>query len=316
MKVVFKLTVVLSFLWTAVALAADSTPWAGRSPAQSRLILESSQSSGGSVQRAGVQIKLDRGWWTYWRAPGSSGLPPVFDWSGSENLADEPEIAWPMPSRIVAFGEELNLYKDEVVFPVEFRAANPKKPVKLRLKVMFGACRNMCVPAQAAHEITLPPATGSAKINRTNANLIAAYSGRKPSYDPRETGLEIKSVTTIADGRKAYLAIRMKGLATKSSSLVLVEGPDLTRVAEIKPRPTGDGVTKLLMIKLGPAADLVDLPGKRIRLTVIDGGRALEQTWVVGAEGSALVGFELLPGPRRPMDKPEPWASHPAPGSE
>jgi suppressor for copper-sensitivity B len=306
MRFATKLTVVLSFLWTAVAAAGDATPWVGRSPAQSRLILESSQFSGTAIQKAGVQIRLDRGWWTYWRAPGSSGMPPMFDWSGSENLADDPEIAWPVPARVIAFGEELNLYKDEVVFPIEFRAANPSKPVKLRLKVMFGACSTMCVPSTAAHAITLPPTSGPRKINRANAALIAAYSGRRPSFDPSESGLEIKGVGAFASGSRSYLSIRVKGLTGKSSTLVLVEGAGLTRVAEVKPRSTDDRATKLLMLKVGQAAALNALSGKRIRLTVIDGSKALEQTWVVGADGSALVGYQLSPIPVA-----KPWVREP-----
>ena len=90
-----------------------STAWSGKSPAVSRVILESSEFAGESAVRAGVQIKLDEGWWTYWRAPGASGMPPMFDWSGSENVAGEPETIWPVPLRAVEYGESLNLYRDE-----------------------------------------------------------------------------------------------------------------------------------------------------------------------------------------------------------
>ncbi len=316
MNLVGKLTVVLSFLWMASAVAGEVSPWAGKAPAQSRLILESAQYAGTGTQRAGVQIKLEPGWWTYWRAPGASGMPPMFDWSGSENLAEEPEMIWPVPLRSVAYGEELNLYKNEVVFPVEFRAANPAKPVKLRLKVVYGICRDVCIPKTAQHEITLPPAAGSPKINRTTTQLIAAYVGRKPSHDPAETGLQIGGVETLLDGEKVYLSIQVKGLAARRSSLVLVEGPDLIRVAEVKARATTDAKTKLLMLKLGTAERVRNLSGKRIRITLIDGNRALEQVWVVGAQGSSLVGFELTPAPRRPLDPAGQWSANQGPGAE
>lgn len=301
MKNVAKLGVVLSFLWTALAVAGEVSPWVGNAPAQSRLILESAQYAGTGTHRAGVQIKLDKGWWTYWRAPGSSGMPPIFDWSGSQNLADDPEIMWPMPLRSVAYGEELNLYKNDVVFPVEFRAANPSKPVRLRLKVTYGICRDVCIPKTASHEIILPPAAGPLKVNRGTARLIASYADKKPSHDPTQTGLQIAGVETLFDDKKGYLVIRVKGVGAKRS-LVLVEGRDLIRVGEVKPKPTADGRTKLLILKLGSAERARDVSGKRIRVTLIDGGRALEQVWVVGAAGSSLVGFELTPGPRRPLD--------------
>jgi DsbC/DsbD-like thiol-disulfide interchange protein len=317
MKPAAKLLVVLSFLWTALAVAGEVGPWAGNAPSQSRLILESAQYAGTGTQRAGVQIKLEPGWWTYWRAPGASGVPPMFDWSGSENLAEEPEMIWPVPLRSVAYGEELNLYKNEVVFPVEFRAANPAKPVTLRLKVTYGICRDVCIPKTAEHVITLPPAAGPLKSNPKTARLIAAYAGRKPSHDPAETGLQIGGVETLVSGAKVYLSIEVRGLQTRRSSLVLVEGPDLIRVAEVKARATADAKTKLLLLKLGATERVRDLSGKRIRVTLIDGGRALEQVWVVGAQGSSLVGFELTPAaPRRPLDPAGQWSINLGPGAE
>jgi DsbC/DsbD-like thiol-disulfide interchange protein len=210
----------------------------------------------------------------------------------------------------VAYGEALNLYKNEVVFPIEFRAADPSKPVRLHLKVSFGICRDVCIPKGAEHEVVLPPATGAAKINEANAKLIASYVGRKPSSDPAETGMQIRGVETHLTGPNVYLTIKVKGLKARNSSLVLVEGPDLIRVAEVKGRPTADLRTKLLMLRLGAAEKVRNLSGKRIRVTLIDDGRALEQVWVVGAEGSSLVGFELTPAPRRPVGQ-DPWAGNP-----
>ena len=34
----------------------------------------------------GVELTLAPGWKTYWRAPGDSGIPPRFDWSGSRKF--------------------------------------------------------------------------------------------------------------------------------------------------------------------------------------------------------------------------------------
>jgi len=100
MKVRLLLLVVALALFSGAANAGDtSTPWAGESPAKSRLIVDSNQFVGAGNLRAGIQIKLAPGWWTYWRLPGTSGMPPRFDWSGSKNLAAEPELVWPAPRR-------------------------------------------------------------------------------------------------------------------------------------------------------------------------------------------------------------------------
>ena len=49
---------------------------------------------------AALQITLAPGWKTYWRQPGDTGIPPRFDFSGSENLTildviyPAPKITW------------------------------------------------------------------------------------------------------------------------------------------------------------------------------------------------------------------------------
>ena len=308
MSAPLKLAVVLILFGVAAAHAGEvATPWTGKSPAESRLILESAQFEGSGVIKAGIQIKLDSGWWTYWRAPGASGMPPMFDWSGSENLADDLETIWPTPLRAVAYGENLNVYRDEVVFPIEFRALDPTKPVKLHLKITYGVCRNMCVPAWAEHELTLHPAEGEPEIDEANAKLIEAYSGRGPSPDPQTAGMAIHEVRASVDDGKVVLSVRVRGLGGARRALVLIEGPGFMRVAEIKPSEI-DGRTAVLKLTIGGAPQFRKLKGKRIRITVIDGERALEQVWVVGAQGSSTAGVGLTPVPRRPIDKPEPWA--------
>jgi len=301
MNVPLKLAVVLSFFLAAAARAGEvSTEWTGKSPARSRLILESSETVTG-VNRAGIHIKMEKGWYTYWRQPGATGMPPHFDWSGSQNLAESPETIWPVPLRAIAYGESLNLYKDEVVFPIEFRAADPTKPVKLRLKITYGVCRDMCVPSWADHEITVYPPSGERMIDEDNAELIAAFSTRQPSPDPQTAGFVIREVRATVDDGKVILTIRIKGLSGRKA-LVLVEGPQFLHMDSVVPGRPADG--RVLKLKLGPASKFRKLNGKRIRITVIDGDRALEQVWVVGALGSSAVGVGLTPLPR---DKPEPW---------
>lgn len=298
MKIAPCLQVLFLFCFTAVAhaerVSSTATRWSGKEPAQSRLILESAEFAGPGVIRAGVQIKLDDGWWTYWRAPGDSGMPPMFDWSGSENLAGDPEAIWPVPLRAVAYGENVNVYRREVVFPIEFHAADPAKPVKLRLKITYGACRNMCVPAWAEHELTIRAVDGAPAIDAANAQLIDAYSGRGPSADPQTVGIVIEEVrASVADG-KAVLTIRARGVEGDRRALVLVEGPTFMRVAEIAPRTVDDGRVALRLV-VGSTTQFRALKGKRIRITLVHGPRALEQTWVVGTKGSSSTGVGLTP---------------------
>ena len=287
-----------------------STPWAGESTAQSRLIVESYQFIGAGNLKAGVQIKLAPGWQTYWRMPGSSGMPPRFDWSGSKNLADDPELLWPAPRRAVAYSEKLNVYRDEVVFPIALHAIDPTKPIELHLKLAFAVCKDICVPVTAEHRLTLEPSSsGRREVDVENAALISAYTGKAPTPDPETCGLTIRQVRAVRDGNDMALEIRLTGLSERRRPVVLIEGPDFVRASDGRARPSDDRGSWTMRVGLGPATQLNALAGRRIRITVIDEGRALEQIWVVGASGSSTAGLGLTPVSHRLLDQPEPSAA-------
>ena len=57
--------------------AQDASAWDADVHAAARLIAGSMiKTAGAAYLRAGVEIRLDRGWKTYWRDPGDSGVPP------------------------------------------------------------------------------------------------------------------------------------------------------------------------------------------------------------------------------------------------
>jgi DsbC/DsbD-like thiol-disulfide interchange protein len=134
-------------LAAAPAQAAESN-WSDSGKAKVRLIAVGAPSAGAPI-RAGIEIRLDRGWHTYWRYAGDAGIPPRFDWSRSVNLATA-DVLWPAPQRIaVEDGIESIGYKDAVLLPLRIKARDPAKPVMLRLKLDFGVCEKICIPASA-----------------------------------------------------------------------------------------------------------------------------------------------------------------------
>lgn len=121
----------------------------------------------GQYQTA-LRFNLAEGWNTYWRTPGPTGIPPRFDWSGSTNLADV-EILWPMPHVSTEDGYFSATYTGDTVVPVRLKAANPNKPVHVKLRVDFGVCSDICVPASENISAKLDSghAEQEAKIIRT-----------------------------------------------------------------------------------------------------------------------------------------------------
>lgn len=99
----------------------------------------------GSYQTA-VDFNLNEGWKTYWRTPGPAGIPPFFDWGGSTNIADV-EITWPTPYISETYGLLSIGYKDRFTLPIRITPKDPRAPVNVELKMDFGVCSDICIPA-------------------------------------------------------------------------------------------------------------------------------------------------------------------------
>ncbi len=121
---------------------------------------------------AGIEIRLPRGWKTYWRRPGEAGIPPDFDWAGSRNVADI-RVHWPVPHVFHQGGLRSIGYAEGVVLPVEVVPARPGAPVTLSLRAGIGMCQDICVPVSAGAEATLPASGG-----RADARIRAALADR------------------------------------------------------------------------------------------------------------------------------------------
>src|SRR5262245_15026826 len=78
------------------AAAEDASPWDGDARSAIRLI---AGSRSGGVIRAGIEMRLKPGWHTYWRYPGDAGMPPRFDFKGSQNIKSV-DVHWPAPRRL------------------------------------------------------------------------------------------------------------------------------------------------------------------------------------------------------------------------
>ena len=201
---------VSAVLATAAARAEPATPWAGafhgggRAP-EGRL--------------AGIEIALDPGYKTYWREPGESGLPPALDWAGSQNLG-EARIAWPAPRREEDAGGVAYAYEEGVTLPVVVTPADPAAPVRLRLALEYGICREICIPAKANLALYLPAAAGE-----PSPALARALAAVPRSTAPGETadGLAVVGAA-LRPGADGHPAVAVSVRAPAGASL-FVEAP-------------------------------------------------------------------------------------------
>ena len=93
----------------------------------------------------GLEIALNPHVKTYWRTAGEAGLPPRFDWSASDNLADL-TLSWPRPIRFEDGGGQSIGYDQSVLLPLLIKPINPLKPVTLDLTVDYAVCEKLCIP--------------------------------------------------------------------------------------------------------------------------------------------------------------------------
>ena len=198
----------------APAHAADASAWATENHAAMRLIAGSAKPDAKTL-RAGVELKLEPGWHTYWRYPGDSGLPPRFDFSGSQNLAAA-EVLYPAPHLYTDETGNTLGYKDHVIFPVRVTPKQPGRPVTLHVKVDYAICSKLCVPAKG--EATLALAGGTSG----NETLLAAAEAQVPApVTPAKLGLTLKRAS---EGTKP--AVQVDVAAPQGAPVQLfVEGP-------------------------------------------------------------------------------------------
>ena len=94
---------------------------------------------------AAIDIRLADGWKTYWREPGKNGIPPQFDWGGSDNIA-QVGYFWPSP-RVYGSAELRTIgYADRLILPVLLRPEDPDTPINARISADYGVCDDVCIP--------------------------------------------------------------------------------------------------------------------------------------------------------------------------
>ncbi len=204
----------IATLLGAPARAADASPWVEDINSAIRLIAGANKSDAESL-RAGIEIKMQPGWHTYWRYPGDSGVPPRFDFSGADNVAAV-QVLYPAPH---AFTDETGTtigYKDNVIFPLRVFARQKDKPVTLHVKIDYAVCAKLCVPVEASAELTL------AAAGADNAALTAAEAHVPQPISAAEAGLSARRAND--DKRKPLVFVDVAAPAGQPVEL-FVEGP-------------------------------------------------------------------------------------------
>ncbi len=259
---------------TGAAPAADDVSrWDGDARSAARLIAASRPAGETTLLRAGIEIRLKAGWHTYWRYPGDAGVPPQFDFKGSQNVQGV-EVLWPAPQRLPEDGGISIGYEHDMILPLRIVPQDRAKPVVLRLKLDYAVCEKLCVPAEAKAELAL---SGGATSQEA---ALAAAEARVPKKLKLGEGrtLAIRTVLRESGPGRPRVVVDVAGPAGGAVDL-FAEGPTpqwaLPLPAAVDGAPAG---LQRFVFELDGAPPGASYGRLLLTLTAVGAGEAIEVT--------------------------------------
>ncbi len=193
---------------------AASSKWHDLGGGKVRLLANLDPSS--NMVSGVVEIHLDEGWSTYWRYPGSSGIPPKFDFSKS--LAFSPgEVKFPAPQLVTQKYGSYAGYKKKVMFPFDGELL-ATVGATIHLDLLVGVCAEVCIPATATLEIKGPA------LLQSDPKTVQAVSFAKIAIPREANAQDVLLERELVDEKALYVTMKHK----KSFGIpsLFVEGPN------------------------------------------------------------------------------------------
>jgi thiol:disulfide interchange protein DsbD len=146
---------------------------------QVRLVLSADTARPGDTVLAGVDLKMEPGWHTYWKNPGAAGLATKIEWQLPPGVTAG-EIQWPLPEKLPPAEVTTYGYDGEVVLLVPLKLAPDLKPgpLDLKAKVSWLECKEACVPGSGSVEATLN--IGEQTKTSSDAATIESWKSKTP----------------------------------------------------------------------------------------------------------------------------------------
>jgi DsbC/DsbD-like thiol-disulfide interchange protein len=294
----FPAAILMSLAVVPPASAQDASNWDGQAHSAARLIAGATgKNQDAPFLRAGIEIRLDPGWRTYWRDPGDSGSPPIFDFSGSENVKSV-NVLWPAPERFPdGVGGHSIGYSNHVVLPLHVVPLEGAKQTALRLKLEYDVCSNICIPVEsnlllnlggdgaedatiARAEIRVPRPVALGQRVRTQALREHAEAGpdiAAESADQHRAPLAILGVHRQPGDAHDRVLVDVEAPAGAPVDL-FVEGPTPDWSLPLPQQGAVDGAVRHFEFELEGLPPDAKAEGAVLTLTAVSGDDAVEVT--------------------------------------
>ena len=244
---------------------------------------------GGTIYVA-LRQTIDKGWHTYWRNQGDSGLPTKIAWTLPAGW-QAGDFVWPAPVRLPV-GPMMNYgYSGEVLLPVPIQvpaSATPGTTVTLKARADFLVCEQTCVPESADLTLDLPVVADAPKPDAAWGARIAATLAAAPM----PAGL---SAVYAVEGGTLRLAVTGGPLKGADVSRAYFFPYDATLIDHAGPQPIETGAQGLtLTLPGGEAVATGKIPATIVGVLSL-GGKAFEVSATAGVIPAAATGGGRLP---------------------
>lgn len=177
----------LAVLAGSIDAPAQTSSQSGSSAAhhtQARLVLSAGTAKPGDTIWAGVALKMDAGWHTYWKNPGEAGMATSIKWQLPPGITAG-EILWPLPEKLPPAEITTYGYETETMLLVPLKVAGKLAAghVDLKAEVSWLECKDVCLPAKTTVDATLD--IGSETKTSGDAALIETWKTKTPRANDR-----------------------------------------------------------------------------------------------------------------------------------
>lgn len=185
--------VACGFLALVVQAPAASSPWVEtpggrvRVLVDDRLVTPIDPATGAIHLRGAVQVELAAGWKTYWKNPGTSGVPPQIFLDETGAFSDA-KLLFPTPEHFGEGGDAGIGYKIPVTLPVIFSLHEGQAPERLKGYVFLGICEQICIPVQADFDLDLMQKSAAQAV--ASRTIIASAFDRLPKMASQDFGIK------------------------------------------------------------------------------------------------------------------------------
>ena len=249
----------------ATPAVAGQTEWQEVFPGvRLRMIADDVRQPDGTTL-VGLEIDMPRTTKTYWRVPGETGIPTLFDLSASHGISGE-KVLWPYPVVDQTAGYLDYVYYGPTVLPLSVEASG--KSSEIAATVSLGICSDVCVPASASFSLPLSfdKADAAQQIRLQQAVALAPLPWDGPEG----------AVGEVRTDDSGNLVVSVGGDIDPASLIADVDVPGVMLGA---PQKSREGVVTLPLLGGGTNSGL---EGRPVHFTFLTPAGAYETTRVIG----------------------------------